>query len=82
MNFTTANLQGIGTKRREVFEKMTKMKVDTEVVPETKKKRRGNEMVNDYIRLYITHQGITSIEQLREVSIAIHKKYKRNKRRW
>lgn len=80
MTMVTWNVQGIGTKRQEVFEEMAKMKVDIGVLTETKKKGKGNEMVGEYIHFY---SGVSKHERAkRGISVVVHKKYKRNIKSW
>jgi len=80
MNFATWNIQGISTKRREVFDEMKKMKIDIGVLTETKKKGKGNEKVEDYIMFY---SGVNKHERAkRGVAIAVHSKHKSKITSW
>jgi exonuclease III len=49
LNLATWNVQGLRTKRNEVFEQLEHMNIDIGVLSETKKKVQGNE---NYINFY------------------------------
>lgn len=80
MFMATWNIQGLNTKKREVFQELEKLKVDICVLTETKKKGKGNEMIAEYIHFY---SGVKKEERAkRGVSIAVHKKHRRNINCW
>lgn len=80
MKVATWNIQGLNTKQNEVFRELDNMKIDICVLTETKKKGRGNEMINPYIHFY---SGVNKNERAkRGVSIAIHRRLKPNIRSW
>lgn len=74
MKFGTWNIQGIAPKYIEVFEQLTKFRVDVCALTETKKKGMGMEIRGDYVHIY---SGVPKEKRAKAgISIAIHKRYK------
>jgi hypothetical protein len=67
-------VQGLRTKRNEVFEQLEHMNIDIGVLSETKKKGQGNENVANYINFY---SGMNKEKCVKMgVSIVVHKRLK------
>ena len=76
----TWNVQGLNTKKKEVFDELEKANIDIGILTETKKKGRGSEMIGQYIHFY---SGIGKDKRAkRGVSIAVHKRFKRYIKKW
>lgn len=80
MRLATWNIQGLRTKQTEVFQELKRHKIDICILSETKKKGKGSEEIGDYIHLY---SGVDkSARAKRGVSIAIHKRFRKDIKSW
>lgn len=80
MRLATWNIQGLRTKQLEVFQELKQYKIDICVFTETKKKGRGSEEIEEYMHFY---SGVEkSMRARRGVSIAVHKKFRKNVKSW
>jgi exonuclease III len=80
LNLATWNVQGLRTKRNEVFEQLEHMNIHIGVLSETKKKGQGNEDVANYINLY---SGVNKEKRAKAgVSIVVHKRLKNSIKSW
>lgn len=52
MNIGTWNIQGLGTKQREVISEIEKLNLDIIILTETKKKGTGEEVLNEYLHVW------------------------------
>lgn len=76
----TWNVQGLNTKKKEVFQEIERMKLDVCVLTETKKKGKGNEQIGKYIHFY---SGVNKTQRAkRGVSIVVHQKLKNYIKEW
>ena len=68
-------MQGISTKRTEVFRKLERLKIDIAALTETKRKGNGIEEERNYIQIY---SGVNKDQRAKcGVSLLIKKKYKK-----
>lgn len=80
MNIGTWNIQGLNTKKQEVFQIIEEYNMDIIALSETKKKGSGCEEIGKYIHIY---SGVSRDKRAkRGVSIAIRKDLKRNIKSW
>ena len=71
----TWNVQGISTKRIEVFRELERLKIDIAALTETKRKGNGIEEERNYIQIY---SGVNKDQRAKcGVSLLIKKKYKK-----
>lgn len=78
--YATWNVQGISTKKQEIYEQLNKYKVDIAALTETKKKGSGYEEYGEYILFF---SGVPKDKRARAgVAISIHKKLKSCIRSW
>lgn len=52
INFGTSNIQGLATKRTEIFDELERFNLDIAILPKTKKKGRRLEEVRNSIHLF------------------------------
>jgi len=68
-------VQGISTKRIEVFRELERLKIDIAALTETKRKGNGIEEERNYIQIY---SGVNKDQRAKcGVSLLIKKKYKK-----
>lgn len=80
MRFGIWSIQGLKTKQTEVFQEIYRAIMDLSALIETKKNGECNETVGNYIHFY---SGVPKHDRTkRGVSIAIHKKLRRNVKSW
>ena len=80
MRIGTWNVQGISTKRIEVFGELERLNVDIVELTETKRKGNGIEEEKNHIQIY---SGISKDQRARfGVSLLIKKKYKKYIKEW
>ena len=74
----TWNIQGISTKKDQVLDQLERCRMDIVALTETKKKGTGNEQQRNYLHFY---SGVEKSKRANAgVSIAIHKKWKNNRK--
>ena len=73
-------MQGISTKRMEVFRELERLKIDIAVLTETKSKGQGIEEGKNYLQIY---SGVSKDQRAKcGVSLLIKKKYKKCIKEW
>lgn len=74
MRLATWNINDVRTKLTEVFQELKLHKIDKCILTETKMKGKGSEEVEDNIHLY--NRIDKDVRAEREVSIAVHKRFR------